>query len=76
MALLFRPFRDSIDVGRQNPVLKRWAIVDAWLALAASGLTGWFSLPWRLRLRGCGSIAVEQDAVRAQISDQRVQIVR
>jgi hypothetical protein len=43
--------------------------------LATAGLPSWFGLLWGLRLSSCSAIAVKQDAVRAQIADQRVQIV-
>jgi hypothetical protein len=45
-------------------------------SLAAAALTSWFGLLWGLRLSSCSAIAVKQDAVRAQIGDQRVQIIR
>src|ERR1700730_13049804 len=43
--------------------------------LAAAGLPSWFRLLWWFRLSSCSAIAVKRDAVRAQIADQRVQIV-
>src|SRR6266487_2941125 len=42
---------------------------------ATSSLASWFGLLLRFRLSSCSTIAVKQNAVRSQITDQRVQIV-